>query len=74
MFRCQVCKSPKAKPGKVNEVFDVGGRWVLVEGIPARPGLSSLRGGDLQPRNHGADPPDGPRGGNPGSGSEDRCF
>ena len=36
MFRCQVCGSTEAKQEQVNEVFDIGGRRVLVEDIPAQ--------------------------------------
>ena len=33
---CQVCGSTEAKPKQVIEVFDIGGRRVLVESIPAQ--------------------------------------
>ena len=36
MFRCHVCGSSEARQQQVNEVFDVGGRRVLVEDIPAQ--------------------------------------
>lgn len=36
MFRCHVCGSTEAKPEQVSEVFDIGGRRVLVEDIPAQ--------------------------------------
>lgn len=33
---CQVCGSTEAKLEQVNEVFDIGGRRVLVESIPVQ--------------------------------------
>ena len=33
---CRVCGSTDAKPEQVSEVFDIGGRRVLVEDIPAQ--------------------------------------
>ena len=36
MFRCHVCGSTQANQEGVSEVFQVGGRRVLVEAIPAR--------------------------------------
>ena len=36
MFRCHVCGSAEARQELVREVFDLDGRHVLVEDIPAR--------------------------------------
>ena len=33
---CRVCGSTDAKPEQVSEVFDIGGRRVLVQSIPAQ--------------------------------------
>lgn len=35
MFRCHVCGSTESKSEQVSEVFDISGRRVLVEDIPA---------------------------------------
>jgi len=35
MFRCHVCGKTKAREELVNEVFDIEGRSVRVENIPA---------------------------------------
>jgi YgiT-type zinc finger domain-containing protein len=35
MFRCQVCGSGEARQEPVSEVFEIGGRRVVVEDIPA---------------------------------------
>ena len=35
MFKCQVCGSSSSHPEYVSEVFDVDGRFRLVESIPA---------------------------------------
>lgn len=36
MFNCHVCGGKSAKMELLSEVFDIGGRRVLVEGIPAQ--------------------------------------
>lgn len=36
MFHCHVCGGQSAKTELVSEVFEIGGRRVLVERIPAR--------------------------------------
>ncbi len=35
MFKCHVCGSTQSRLEKVNEVFEIDGRQVLVENIPA---------------------------------------
>jgi YgiT-type zinc finger domain-containing protein len=35
MFKCHVCGSEKGEEKFVNEVFEIGGEFVLVENIPA---------------------------------------
>lgn len=36
MFLCHVCDSTRAQEELVNEVFEIEGKWVLVEQIPAQ--------------------------------------
>jgi HTH-type transcriptional regulator / antitoxin MqsA len=36
MFECHVCKSNEASEELVNEVFQIDGKTVLVENIPAK--------------------------------------
>ena len=36
MFQCHVCGATEARQASVNEVFLIEGKYVLVEGIPAR--------------------------------------
>lgn len=35
MFRCAVCRYEKSREDSVEKVFHVGGRYVLVRGIPS---------------------------------------
>ena len=35
MFKCQVCGSMESRAERINEVFNIEGRLILVEDIPA---------------------------------------
>jgi hypothetical protein len=35
MFKCHVCGSSESHPEYVNEIFEIGNKFYLVENIPA---------------------------------------